>query len=295
MRITPWLAALTAGVLLTGCSADPAAPGAPGGSGGSGGSDTPAASASAARAHVPDDIRRAGVLVIGSDLSYAPMEFMDGGEQAGFDVDLARAIAAKLGLKLEMRQTGWGDLLDKVESGELDAAMASITDTAERQARVDFVDYLNVGSVVVAGVKTDSEGITALCGRRVAVPAETIYVGLAEAQNKRCPAGEKLTIVTVAGLADSKQAVLDGKAEVYLDDFPPAAVAVQEHSTLRISGAQIEAAPYGIAMGKRQGTLNKAVQLALYELFEDGTYDGLLEKWKISEGSLKTGAINGGA
>ncbi|MBG0832569.1 transporter substrate-binding domain-containing protein [Planomonospora sp. ID67723] len=289
MRITPWLAALAAGVLLTGCSADPDTPA------GSGAADAPAAQSSAARSYVPDDIRRAGTLLIGSDLSYAPMEFMDGGEQAGFDVDLARAITARLGLKLEMRQTGWGDLLDKVESGELDAAMASITDTAERQGRVDFVDYLNVGSVVVAGVKTESEGITALCGRRVAVPAETIYVGLAEAQDKRCPAGKKLTVVTVGALSDSKQAVLDGKAEVYLDDFPPAAVSVQENPSLRISGAQIEAAPYGIAIGKDQGTLKKAIQLALYELFEDGTYDELLEKWKISEGSLKTGAINGGA
>ncbi|GIH97110.1 ABC transporter substrate-binding protein [Planobispora siamensis] len=288
MRITPWLAALAAGLLLTGCSGDPA----PQGSGATG---TPAARQSAARAHVPEDIRREGILVIGSDLSYAPMEFMKDGEQTGFDVDLANAIAARLGLKLEMRQTSWGELLNKAESGEVDAAMSSITDTAERQKRVDFVDYLNVGSVVIARGKTDGEGVEALCGRRVAVPADTIYVGLAEAQNENCPAGRKMTVVTVEALSDSMKAVLAGKAELYLDDFPPGALAVQENPSLRLSGEQIEAAPYGIAIGKGKGTLKKAVQQALYELFDDGTYDGLLKKWEITEGSLKTGAINGGA
>ncbi|GGL30549.1 ABC transporter substrate-binding protein [Planomonospora parontospora] len=286
MRLTPWLAALTAGIALTGCSTGPAAREA---------AQAPVAQVSSARAHVPEDIRRAGVLVIGSDLSYAPMEFMDGGEQKGFDVDLAHAVTARLGVKAELRQTSWGDLLGHVESGEVDAAMASITDTAERQARVDFVDYLNVGSVVVAKGALDGEGITALCGRRVAVPADTIYVGLAEAQDARCPAGRKMTVVTVGALADSKEAVLAGRADAYLEDFPPAAVAVRENPSLRMSGAQIEAAPYGIAIGKNRGALAKAVQLALYELFRDGTYDELLEKWEISEGSLKTGAVNGGA
>nr|BFE82570.1 ABC transporter substrate-binding protein [Planobispora longispora] len=262
-------------------------PGLPEGSG--------TAAPSTARSHVPDDIRRAGVIVIGSDMTYAPMEFVKDGEQTGFDVDLANAIAAKLGLKLDMRQTPWGELLAKAESGEVDASMSSITDTAERQQRVDFVDYLNVGSVVVARGKMDGEGITALCGQRVAVPIGTIYVGLAEAQNDRCPAGNRLTIVPVEALSDSKGAVLAGKADAYLDDFPPGAVAVQENSSLRISGPQIEAAPYGIAIGKGKGTLKKAVQQALYELFEDGTYDALLKKWEIAEGSLKTGAINGGA
>ncbi|MFC4056885.1 ABC transporter substrate-binding protein [Planomonospora corallina] len=283
MRITTWIAAAAAGLLLTGCAA---APETAGGSG---------ARTSAAGAHVPDDLRRAGVLVVGSDISYAPMEFMDGGEPAGFDVDLATAVAAKLGLELELRQTSWSELLDQVESGRLDAAMASITDTAERQKRIDFVDYLNVGSVVVARSKLDGEGITALCGRRVAVPQATIYVDLAQAQNRRCPAGGKMTVITVPALADSKAAVLAGRADAYLEDFPPAAVAVREHSSLRVSGPQIEAAPYGIAVAKDRGDLRRAVQLALYELFDDGTYDRLLDKWEITEGSLKTGAINGGA
>ncbi|GGS92688.1 hypothetical protein GCM10010156_58680 [Planobispora rosea] len=289
MRITPLLAALAAGVLVTGCSAEPDAPEDSRAAG------APATQAAAARAYLPDDILRSGVLVVGSDLSYAPMEFVENGEQTGFDVDLATAIAAKLGLELEMRQTSWGDLLGKAESGEIDAAMSSITDTAERQQRVDFVDYLNVGSVIVVRGKTDDEGVAALCGQRVAVPAGTIYVDLAAAQNERCPASRKMTVVTVPALSDSKKTVLAGKADAYLDDFPPGSLAVQENSSLRISGPQIEAAPYGIAIGKGKGTLKKAVQQALYELFEDGTYDGLLKKWEIAEGSLKTGAINGGA
>ncbi|MBG0822919.1 ABC transporter substrate-binding protein [Planomonospora sp. ID91781] len=285
MRITIWAAAVAAGLLLTGCAA---APDTAGGS-------VAAGARTAARASLPDDIRRAGVLVVGSDLSFAPMEFVKDGKQTGFDVELAAAIASRLGLKAEVRQTPWPELLGKVEAGDLDAAMASITDKAERQKSVDFVDYLNVGSVVVTRGGQGGDGIEALCGRRVALPAGTLYVDLAEAQNKRCPAGEKMTIIAVPTLTGSKEMVLAGKADAYLDDFPPAAVSVRENPSLAISGRQIEAAPYGIAIAKDRSGLRQAVQLALYELFDDGTYDKLLDKWQISEGSLKTGAINGGA
>ncbi|GAA3147619.1 ABC transporter substrate-binding protein [Planomonospora alba] len=286
MRITTWIAAAAASLLLAGCAAAPDTADGPGAAG---------VRISAARGSVPDDIRRAGVLVVGSDLSFAPMEFLQDGEQTGFDVELATAIAGRLGLKAEIRQTPWPELLGKVESGDLDVAMSSITDKAERQQRVDFVDYLNVGSVVVTRGGQGGEGIGDLCGRRVALPAGTLYVELAEAQNKRCAAGEKMTIIAVPTLTGSKETVLAGKADAYLDDFPPAAVSVRENPSLAISGRQIEAAPYGIAIAKDRSGLRQAVQAALYELFDDGTYDKLLDKWQISEGSLKTGAVNGGA
>lgn len=282
MRSKRWPAALaaalvTAGV-VTGCSAEPRQAG------------TRAASAVA----VPDALREKGTFVVGSDITYAPMEFMKDGKPTGFDYDLAVALSERLGLKLEFRQTPWIELLDRVENGDLDAAMASITDNAKRQARVDFVDYLNVGSSVVANSKVKGDGLEALCGHRVAVSAGSIYIDLAATQNKRCPAGKKITVVEVDGLSASAPAVKAGKADAYLDDFPPAALAVQEDPGLRLAGPQIEAAPYGIVLRKRSG-LAKPVQQALYQVIKDGTYDELVTKWKIGDGALKTGAINGGA
>ncbi|MBW6435761.1 ABC transporter substrate-binding protein [Actinoplanes hulinensis] len=247
----------------------------------------------AARALVPEDVRAAGKLTVASDLMFEPMEYIEGGEQKGFEVDLAAAVADRLGLSLEFVQTAWEDLRPAVISGKADVVMSSMTDTAKRQEEVDFVDYLNVGSSIV--VRADLSGVETLddlCGHAVAVQAESIYQDLAESQAERCPGGRSMRIVIVP---DGKIAVLAGKADAYLHDYPIAVVAADKNPKLKVAGEQIEAAPYGIAVAKERSGLRTAIQTVLFQLFRDGTYDGLLKKWNITEGSLKTGAINGGA
>ncbi|MBO3741694.1 ABC transporter substrate-binding protein [Actinoplanes flavus] len=247
----------------------------------------------AARALVPEDIRAAGKLTVASDLMFEPMEYVEGGEQKGFDVDLAGAVADRLGLRLEYVQTSWEDLRPRVISGDADMAMASMTDTAKRQEEVDFIDYLNVGSSIVvradlAAVKTLAD----LCGHRVAVQAESIYEELAGSQAEHCPAGRRMRLVVVP---NSEEAVVAGKADAYLHDYPIAVVAAEKNPRLKVVGEQIEAAPYGMAIAKERSGLRTAIQSVLFGLFQDGTYDELLKKWNITEGGLKTGAINGGA
>lgn len=247
----------------------------------------------ALRALVPSEVRAAGVLVVGSDLVFEPMEFLKDGKPAGFDLDLAQAIADRLGLRLEFRQTDWGQLLDKVHSGDIDLAMASITDKAARQKVVTFVDYLHVGSSIVVGQQVrDVTGLADLCGLRLAVQVDTMYQEMAQDIAAHCPAGTPLKIVVVANTP--RDAVKAGQADAFMNDYP---VAVADVATggLRLSGRQVEAAPYGIAVNTSRATLVKAVQGALYDLFDDGTYDTLIKRWKLTEGSLKTGAINGGA
>src|SRR5690348_14240656 len=103
MRASPWLLGITVLVLAAGC--------------GTGGH--PASTAiPTARDLVPNDLRQAGVLVVGSDWTFEPMEFVKDGTVAGFDVDLAGAIAGKLGLRLDFQNHGFGTLLDLATSGK---------------------------------------------------------------------------------------------------------------------------------------------------------------------------------
>lgn len=245
-----------------------------------------------ARAALPETIRQAGVLTGGTDPTFEPMTFMRGSTFTGLDVDLAEAMAGRLGLTVRWQNVGFGDLLDQVRDHKIDFSISSMFDRAVRQRKADFLNYLNAGtSIVVAKGVGDIGGMAGLCGRKVAAQADTVFIEMAQAQKKEC-GGKGLTIV----LSDTPSAtVRDGKAQAALNDFPIAAIDVEKMPTLELSGPQIEAIPYGLGVAKDRMPLTKAFQAALYSLINDGTYDRLLTEWKVKEGALRTGAINGGA
>ncbi|NJC72050.1 ABC transporter substrate-binding protein [Planosporangium thailandense] len=280
MRTSAWLVGLTTLVLVTGCSS-------------AGQSGRAVTTGVADSVQLPADVRSGGTLTVGSDISYPPMESMENGKPVGFDVDLAGEIARRLGLRLTFIHVPFDSLLDEVQAHKIDAAMASMTDKAARQQQADFVDYLNAGSSIVIrkGAPTIN-GMAELCGHTVAVQTDTMYVDMVNEQAAKCPKSAPLRLVTADAPFDE---VLAGRADVDMDDFPVAAAKVASTPELAISGEQIEAAPYGIAIAKDRRALTKAVQTTLYQLIRDGSYDKLLQKWKLPEGSLKTGAINGGA
>ncbi|GGQ50033.1 transporter substrate-binding domain-containing protein [Couchioplanes azureus] len=245
-----------------------------------------------AKAALPTSVKESGVLVGGTDPTFEPMTFKDGETFTGLDVQLAEALAAKLGLTVKWQAIGFGELLDAVEAHKIDFSVSSMFDRAERQKKADFVNYLNAGtSIVVNKGVGDIGGMPGLCGRRVAVQPDTVYVDMAQAQADKCT-GKKAVLVRSATPSAS---VAKKEADAALNDFPIAALDVQKDGSLELSGPQIEAIPYGIGVAKDRKELTMALQAALYALIKDGTYDALLTKWKVTEGALRTGAINGGA
>ncbi|OJF15006.1 transporter substrate-binding domain-containing protein [Couchioplanes caeruleus] len=245
-----------------------------------------------AKAALPASVKESGVLIGGTDPTFEPMTFKDGETFTGLDVQLIEAIAAKLGLTVKWQAMGFGELLDAVEGHKIDVSISSMFDRAERQKKADFVNYLNAGtSIVVAKGVGDIGGMPGLCGRRVAVQPDTVYVEMAQAASDKCK-GKKAVLVR----SDTPSATVAKKdADAALNDFPIAALDVQKDGSLELSGPQIEAIPYGIGVAKDRKELTMAIQTALYALIKDGTYDALLTKWKVTEGALRTGAINGGA
>src|SRR6478609_3222196 len=99
-------------------------------------------------AKVPQKIKDAGKIVVGSDASYAPNEFIDtdGKTVVGMDVDLFKAVAAKLGLKAEFQNADFGTIILGTTSGKYDVGVSSFTINAERKKAVNMVSYFNAGT-----------------------------------------------------------------------------------------------------------------------------------------------------
>jgi ABC-type amino acid transport substrate-binding protein len=103
-----------------------------------------------------------------------------------------------------------------------------------------------------------------------------------------------LTVLAYQKQDAANLALSNGRADVGMADSPVAAyIAEQSHGQFKVSGQPYGTAPYGIAMGKNSGTLDKAILAALKDVMADGTYGQILAKWDISEGGIGNPVING--
>ncbi|MFD7711866.1 ABC transporter substrate-binding protein [Streptomyces sp. NPDC059785] len=261
---------------------------------------------------LPKEIRDKGVIKVGSDIAYAPVEFKDdSGKTVGIDPDLAEAMGKQLGVTFEFENGTFDTLLTGLRSKRYDMAMSAMTDTKDRQEGVDsdtgkkvgegvdFVDYFTAGvSIYTPKGKTQSiKTWDDLCGKKLVVQRGTVSHDLAKDQAKKCPSGKKLTIEAYDNDQQAQTRLRAGGADAGSSDFPVAAYAVKTSGggkDFEIVGDQVEAAPYGIAVAKSNTQLRDALQAALNAVIKDGTYDKIVAEWGVDAGAVKEATINGG-
>jgi His/Glu/Gln/Arg/opine family amino acid ABC transporter permease subunit len=215
-----------------------------------------------------------GTLRVGMEIGYPPMEYfdVDGKTPIGFDVEMAKAIAAKMGLKVEFVDTAWDGIFAGVNTGKYDCIMSSVTVTDERLANFNFTrPYINntqamvlpKGSKVSVRTPFDTKGL------QVAVQGETTsdkFVSGLEA------GGLNVTIRRYDKVIDCFDELKNGRVN-----------AVVCESVVAYFYAGTPSSPYdivweddvdeslGICFKKGNDALSKAVDDVLAEFFEDGT------------------------
>jgi polar amino acid transport system substrate-binding protein len=264
---------------------------------------------------LPKDIRDKGVIKVGSDIAYAPVEFKDSsGKTVGIDPDLAEAMGKQLGVTFQFENGTFDTLITGLRSKRYDIAMSAMTDTKDRQQGidsetgkkvgegVDFVDYFNAGVSIYTkkgvdkGIKTWAD----LCGKKIVVQRGTVSEDLAKAESKKCVDGKKPAI-TIEAFDTDQQAqtrLRAGGADAGSSDFPVAAYTVKTSGggkDFQIVGEQVEAAPYGIAVAKRNTQLRDAIKAAMDAVIANGEYKKVLEKWGVAQGAVTEAKINGGS
>jgi polar amino acid transport system substrate-binding protein len=270
---------------------------------GSGGStDTTAAAPAvdeALAAKVPAEIKSDGKLLIGTDPTYAPNEFLDadGKTVVGFDVDLFNAVAAKLGLETEWQPSKFADIIPGVQSGKYEAGVSSFTINDERKEQANMVGYFSAGTQWgaktgnPAGVQPDNA-----CGKKVAVQTATVQETEDLPQrNKDCESAGNpaITIDSYQDQGQATAAVVSGKDDAFLADSPVIAYAVkQTNGQLELVGDIYDAAPYGYVIEKDQTEFAQAIADAVKALITDGTYKTILEKWGVQAGAIDDPAVN---
>jgi polar amino acid transport system substrate-binding protein len=259
---------------------------------------------------LPQRIRTAREIRVGSDISYAPVEFYDAfapdvldrpvGEPEpqvrGIDPDLATELGRKLGVRFSFVNTAFDELIPSLQDGEFDVIISSMTATSERAREISFLEYFQAGTSILVA-KGNPERIRAmgdLCGATVTLQAGTIHEELVAAQQPDCGARP----IKARPLESGTQVVLEvkfGRADAALADFPVAAYNAKvsgQGRDFQVVGEQIDPGPYGIGV-RKDDALQAVLQAALRAVIEDGSYDRVLTKWNVADGALKTAKVTG--
>ena len=286
--VLPALGAVAA-LLLTGC-VDNSTP-APETSGAA----TSVTTDDAAVALLPADVAASGTLSIGTDAAYPPNEYKDSaGAPIGWGIDLATAIAGKLGLDPDFQVSKFDNIIPSIVGEKINIGESSFTVNPARMEQVDFVNYYEAGIQWASAIGTDVDPDNA-CGLRVAVQATTVQdTDEIPAKNDACIAAglapiEKLQFDT-QDLATN--AVVLGQADALSADSPVTLYAIsQNEGELQAAGETFDVTPYGIAVAKGNG-MAEAIQAALQSLVDDGTYEEILNEWGVADGGISTITIN---
>jgi len=249
---------------------------------------------------LPLSVRNAKTLRFVTDASYAPMEQFapDGRTIVGFEPDLADALGRLLGVKIQMVAGNFQTAIDRVADGTYDGVLSAVTDTAAREKKADFVDYFSAGTAIVVqhGNPAGVTEIDSLCGRIVAVEQGTTQADLLHRSQKGC--GDRpIQINQMKTNADALLQLRTGRAAAVLNDYPAASYLAADSRTSNYfelaSAAQYEPGLFGIPVAKGNTQLRDALTAALAKLISSGVYADLLTRWGLSDGAVKTAAVNG--
>lgn len=251
---------------------------------------------------VPSSVIKNGTITVATDPSYAPNEFFakDNKTITGMDVDLGKAIGQVLGVKLAFTKAGFDGIIPGMASGKYPMSMSSFTDTKLREKTVNFVTYFSAGTAMMVKSgnpdKLSPDG-NSLCGKTVAVEKGTTQAqDDIPARSKKCTQAGKSAIKpgVYPDQSTANLALSSGRADAVLADSPVAEYAAkQSNGQFEISGSAYGTAPYGIAVAKQSGTLDKAILGALKQLISNGTYKEVLTKWGVADGAITDPVING--
>lgn len=223
-----------------------------------------------------------GKLVVGTNAEYEPFEYLDeNGELQGFDIELMNAIAGKAGLQIEWIDMAFDSLIGSMEAGNVELIAAAIGPTAEREKSCDFSDvYYSGFQSIVTTEGTEYKTFEELEGKIIAVLEGSMSDMIASGENEDYGAVAAGQVKRFKNAAQAIQELENGAADAVITDAVIAEKFVSDREGALV-GSQVEGTGEDSVFAIKKGDtkLTEAINKALREVREDGTYDTLYDKY----------------
>jgi polar amino acid transport system substrate-binding protein len=230
-------------------------------------------------------------LVFCSDIAYPPMEYFDGSQPVGADIDIGSELAERIGREAEFSNVGFDAIIAALLGNQCDLIISSMNDTPERAKQVDFVDYLSFGQSLVVQ-KGNPLGITTLetlCGHDAGAQVGTTQLDHLNQASEACKTAgaEAIDITGYKSDADAMLALKADQVDAYVTDSPVAAYYIgQDPEAFEFGGSPIGAAPVGMAFRKEDTALRDQVKETVAQMYADGSMMTILKDWSLEDFAL---------
>ena len=218
-----------------------------------------------------------GTLKIGMEGTYPPFTYKDDkGVLTGFDVDIAKAVAAKLGLKAEFVLTEWSGILAGLQANKYDVIVNQVAITPERQKTINFSTpyaYSRPQIIVRKAGNFDPKSLADLKGKRVGSSLGSNYERALKAEGG-------INIVTYPGAAEILADLATGRIDAaYNDRLLVGYLTKSQNLPIRGAGVSSDTESVAIALKKTNPGLKTAIDKALLQIKADGTYAKISRQW----------------
>lgn len=226
-----------------------------------------------------EEIKKKGKLILATG-NYRPFEYHDEktNKIIGYDIDVAEAIAKKIGVPLEVQEMQFTGLIPSLQNGQADLVIAAMYITPQRSEVVDFAaPYMDTGMVVVVR-KDDSavKGPNDLAGKVVGVKTGATSEKVAQDMNEK---GAKITIKSYKETVDYLLDLQNGRLDAAINDLLNQLEYNKANPTVKIVGEPFTKAQLGIAVKKGDKELLDLINGVLKELKASGETEKLYKKW----------------
>ena len=225
-----------------------------------------------------------GKLTMSTNAAFPPYEMTaDDGSFEGIDVEVAEAIAEKLGLELQIDDMDFDAALLAAQTGKSDMVMAGVTVTEDRQVVMDFSNTYATGiQVVIVPEDSDIASIEDMTGKMIGVQRGTTGDLYCSASVEDGGFGEENVTPYDNGLT-AVQALQNGQVDCVVIDNAPAQEFVEANPGLKILDTEYANEDYAIGVAKGNTQLLNAINGALEELQADGTLQSIVDKYITAE------------
>ncbi len=225
-----------------------------------------------------------GVLTMSTNAEFPPYEMTDdNGDYIGIDVEVAKAIADKLGLTLQINDMGFDAAITACQNGASDIVMAGLTVSPDREAIINFSNtYAKGVQVVIVTEDSDIASIDDLEGKKIGTQMGTTGYIYCSDTPENGGYGEENVTGYDSGIT-AVQALINGQVDAVVIDNEPAKVFVQENPGLKILDTEFANEDYAIGVTKSNTALLDAINTALTELMNDGTFQSIVDKYITAE------------